>query len=45
MTSHATDEVYARLAAALDTVPNGYPRTASGVEVELLAALIPIESA
>ncbi len=45
MTSDAMDEVYARLAAALDTVPNGYPRTASGVEVELLAALIPIESA
>jgi NAD-dependent dihydropyrimidine dehydrogenase PreA subunit len=45
MTSDATDEVYALLATALDTVPNGYPRTASGVEVELLAALIPIESA
>jgi len=45
MTSDAMDGVYERLAGALDTVPNGFPRTASGVEVELLAALIPREAA
>jgi len=29
-------DVYERLAAALDALPCGFPRTASGVEMELL---------
>jgi Na+-translocating ferredoxin:NAD+ oxidoreductase subunit B len=41
----ATEHAYARLARALDALPNGYPATRSGVEVELLAALIPVELA
>jgi len=39
------DDLYARLAQALDRLPNGFPRTASGVEVELLARTIPRELA
>jgi Na+-translocating ferredoxin:NAD+ oxidoreductase subunit B len=31
-----TDGLYERLAAALDALPNGFPRTASGVELRLL---------
>lgn len=34
MNSH--DEVYFRLAKVLDTLPNGFPSTASGVEIRLL---------
>lgn len=31
-----TDDVYAQLAKVLDTLPNGFPRTDSGVEIRLL---------
>ncbi|MEI6724959.1 MAG: 4Fe-4S binding protein [Actinomycetes bacterium] len=41
----AAEDTYGRLARALDALPNGYPATPSGVEVELLAALIPLEPA
>ena len=41
----AAGDACARLARALDALPNGYPATPSGVEVELLAALIPLELA
>ena len=40
-----SDDLYERLADALDRLPNGFPRTASGVEVELLAKTIPRELA
>ncbi len=33
------DPVYKQLADRLDTVPNGYPATGSGVELKLLAKL------
>ncbi len=33
-------QLYEDLAAALDRLPNGYPRTTSGVEVRLLQALL-----
>lgn len=42
---HTDRAVYERLARALDTVPNGYPPTASGVEVDLLAELFSAELA
>jgi electron transport complex protein RnfB len=41
----AARDTYARLARALNALPNGYPATRSGVEIELLAALIPLELA
>ena len=31
-----TEEVYGKLAKVLDTLPNGFPRTESGVEIKLL---------
>ncbi len=34
-----TDEVYRRLARRLDSIPNGFPATASGVELRVLARL------
>jgi ferredoxin len=37
--------VYEDLAAALDRLPNAFPRTASGVELRLLKALVPPEDA
>jgi hypothetical protein len=36
----ADDRAFEDLAAALDRLPNGYPRTSSGVEVRLLKALL-----
>ncbi len=33
------DEVYRRLAQKLDAIPNGFPATASGVELELLGEI------
>jgi len=44
MTAAARD-VYARLAGALDALPNGYPPAGDGLEIELLAALVPLELA
>jgi len=40
MTAEGRD-VYARLSRALDALPNGYAPTGSGLEIELLAALVP----
>jgi ferredoxin len=40
-----TDGVYERLAAALDRLPNGFPRTASGVELRILARIYTPEEA
>ena len=39
------DPVYKQLADRLDTVPNGYPATGSGVELKLLAKLFTPEEA
>jgi Na+-translocating ferredoxin:NAD+ oxidoreductase subunit B len=40
-----TDDVYERLAVHLDTMPAGYPRTASGVELRILRRLFTPEEA
>jgi ferredoxin len=37
--------VYERLAEALDRLPNGFPRTKSGVEIQLLARILSPEQA
>ena len=39
------DEVYERLADQLDTLPNGFPRTESGVEIRLLKKVATPEEA
>jgi Na+-translocating ferredoxin:NAD+ oxidoreductase subunit B len=39
------DEAYRRLAARLDEIPNGFPRTESGVELRLLAKMFTPEEA
>ncbi len=39
------DEVFDRLAAALDRLPNGFPRTASGVEIRILKKIFSPEEA
>jgi Na+-translocating ferredoxin:NAD+ oxidoreductase subunit B len=39
------DEVFARLADSLDRLPNGFPRTQSGVEIRLLAKIFTPEQA
>jgi electron transport complex protein RnfB len=39
------DDVYGRLARRLDAIPNGFPPTASGVELELLARIFSVEEA
>jgi Na+-translocating ferredoxin:NAD+ oxidoreductase subunit B len=39
------DDAYARLAAALDRLANGFPRTASGVELEVLGKMFSPEEA
>ena len=39
------DDVYERLAAALDKLANGFPRTESGVELRLLAKMLTPEEA
>lgn len=36
-------EIYRRLAQRLDTIPNGFPSTASGVELRLLAKIFTLE--
>lgn len=38
-------DAYERLAAALDRLPNGYPRTPSGVELRILAKIMSPEEA
>ena len=40
-----TDEVYERLADQLDALPNGFPRTESGVEIRLLKRMAEPEEA
>ena len=40
-----TDEVFERLADALDRLPNGFPRTPSGVEIRLLKRIFTPEEA
>jgi hypothetical protein len=39
------DPVYKQLAERLDTIPNGFPTTESGVELKLLAKLFTPEEA
>ncbi len=41
----AVDNVYKRLAERLDALPNGFPATADGIELELLARLFSLEEA
>jgi len=36
-----TDDVFERLAEALNRLPNGYPRTESGVEIRILKKIFP----
>ena len=37
MSDHVdTDEIYDRLVEALDALPQGFPRTESGVEIQLI---------
>jgi electron transport complex protein RnfB len=40
-----TDEVYTKLAKVLDTLPNGFPATESGVEIRLLKKIFTPEEA
>ena len=40
-----SDEVYCRLAKVLDTLPNGFPSTESGVEIKLLKRIFQPEEA
>src|SRR5674476_759882 len=40
-----TDSVYKRLAKVLDTLPNGFPSTESGVEIKLLKKVFTPEQA
>lgn len=40
-----TDEIYSRLADALDRLPNGFPRTASNIELRILRKIFPPEDA
>ena len=39
------DEIYHKLAKALDTLPNGFPATESGVEIEILKRIFTEEQA
>ena len=39
------DEIYRRLAQVLDTLPNGFPATESGVEIRLLKRVFTPEQA
>ncbi len=39
------EDVYGQLANELDRIPNGFPRTESGVELKLLAKLFTEEEA
>jgi electron transport complex protein RnfB len=40
-----TQDAYERLADALDHLPNGYPRTSSGIELKILKKIFPPEDA
>ena len=40
-----SDEVYQKLAKVLDTLPNGFPSTESGVEIKLLKKVFEPEEA
>jgi len=40
-----SDEVYHKLAKVLDTLPNGFPATESGVEIKLLKRIFEPEQA
>jgi ferredoxin len=40
-----SDDVYARMAEALDRLPNGFPRTESGVELAILKKIFTAEEA
>ncbi len=40
-----TDDVYERLAKALDRLPNGFPRTPSNVEIRVLKKIFSREEA
>jgi len=40
-----TDDVFERLAEALDRLPNGFPRTDSGVEIRILQKIFSPEEA
>ena len=42
---NTTDEVYKRLAKVLDTLPNGFPSTQSGVEIRFLKKIFSPEEA
>jgi electron transport complex protein RnfB len=39
------EEIYARLADAMDRLPNGFPRTESKVELKILQKIFPLEDA
>lgn len=39
------DQIYHKLAKVLDTLPNGFPATESGVEIKLLKKIFSIEDA
>ena len=39
------DEIYHKLARVLDTLPNGFPTTESGVEIKLLKRIFSPELA
>ena len=39
------DDAYELLAEALDRLPNGFPRTASGIEIEILKRIFSHEEA
>jgi hypothetical protein len=40
-----SDEMYLRLAKVLDTLPNGFPSTESGVEIRILKRIFQPEEA
>jgi electron transport complex protein RnfB len=40
-----SEEIYAKLADALDRLPNGFPRTESNVELRILEKIYPLEDA
>jgi electron transport complex protein RnfB len=40
-----SDEIYKKLAKVLDTLPNGFPSTPSGVEIKLLKKIFTPEQA
>ena len=40
-----SDEVYQKLAKVLDTLPNGFPATESGVEIKMLKMIFTPEQA